>query len=153
MQDALCRMDVKRVALSRGVYQALTYFRWLTEDLIRLPTILCNLVLLQPKLDIYHNSSGHMCEGAVLPGTTTVPRTSQPHPSAAAISPDTMRAHPIVWLVHILTEITYQLISRGQVTNSDLELAGRVLHHTYMTDCFDIHKRTMLSHTDNTAGI
>ena len=41
----------------------------------------------------------------------------------------------------------------GQVTNSDLDMAGRVIHHTYMSDCFDIRQSTTMSQRDNTAGI
>ena len=35
------------------------------------------------------------------------------------------------------------------VTNSDLELAGGLLHFEALAQTFDIHKRTVLSKTEN----
>ena len=53
--------------------------------------------------------------------------------------------------------ITAHLVSwgnpEGQVANSDLELAVRMLHHACMEDCFDIRERTTLSRTDNPPGL
>ena len=39
--------------------------------------------------------------------------------------------------------------TRCQVTNNYLDLAARVIHHTCMDDCFNIHERITLSFTDN----
>ena len=54
-------------------------------------------------------------------------------------------------------DITAQLVSwgnpEGQVTNSDLELLGSVLHHGCMADCFDIREWTTLPLTENMTGI
>ena len=98
-----------------------------------------------------------MYGGAVLQVPTTVPQTPQPQPSAASISLETTGAHPIVWWAHFTTEITSQLVSWGnryvQVTSSDLELVGSILHLIYMRNCFNICKQTILSHTDNTSGL
>ena len=116
-----------------------------------------DLVTLQPTLDVYHNASVYMCGGEVLPGPTTAPRISQPQPSAATKYLNPTGAHPIVLQANFTAYITDQLLSWGnpefQVTNSDLELLVSVLHHTCMANCFDIRKRTMLSHTYNTAGL
>ena len=50
-------------------------------------------------------------------------------------------------------EITAKLVYWGnpesQVTNSELELADRVIQHTFMEDCFDIHDQTTLSRMYN----
>ena len=40
-----------------------------------------------------------------------------------------------------------------QVTNSDLELAGSVIHHSCMADYFDIRRWTTLYRTDNIASL
>jgi hypothetical protein len=37
----------------------------------------------------------------------------------------------------------------GTITNSDLELAGGLLHLDALSHCFDVHKRTVLSKGDN----
>ena len=54
-------------------------------------------------------------------------------------------------------DITDQLVSwdnpEGQVTNSDLDLAGSVIHHTCTADYFDISDQNTLSQTENTAGL
>ena len=113
--------------------------------------------MIQLTLDDYHGTSGYMFEGEVLPGTTEVNRTPQLQPNAVATYPEPAEVHPIIWRAHFTMYIIAQLVSWGklhvQVTNSDLELAGSVLHHVCMTNCFDIRYRTMLSCTDNPAGL
>ena len=63
MQESLCHMEGKRVELTRGVHQDLAYFRWFSEDLVRRPTRLYDLMTLHPTLDGYHYASGYMCGG------------------------------------------------------------------------------------------
>ena len=97
----------------------------------------------------YHNASRYICGGAVLPEPTEVPRTTQQHPKAAAISLDPAGVQPIVCQANFPADITAQLVSwgnpEGQVTNSDLDLEGSVIHHACMADCFGIRKRNTLS--------
>ena len=40
----------------------------------------------------------------------------------------------------------------GTITNSDLELAGGLLHLEAAAQCFDVRGRTLLSRTDNLAA-
>ena len=87
MQEALCHVKVKRVTLSPGVHDALENFKWLAEDVAKRPTRMYKLVPLRPTVDGYHDSSGYMCGGVVLPGPTATPRTFPPHPSAMRPSP------------------------------------------------------------------
>ena len=87
MQDSLHNVEGKRVALTRGVHQALADFQWLAEELCKFPTRLYELVTIYLNLDSYHNTSGYMCGGGVLPVPTAVPWTPQLQPSAAATSP------------------------------------------------------------------
>ena len=62
---------------------------------------------LQPTLDGYHDASGYMCGGSVLPGPTVVLRTPQMQPRSAATSPEPVGAHPIVWWEQVLGELRY----------------------------------------------
>ena len=74
MQEALFHVKGKRVTLSTGVYVALAEFKWLAEDVANRPTRMYELVPLRPTVDGYHNASGYMNGGVVLPGTTDIPR-------------------------------------------------------------------------------
>ena len=135
-------MEGKRVALTRVVHQALADFRSLTEDLSKLPTRLYDLVLIQTMVDSYHDASGYMCIGAVLLVPMEMPRTPQLNPSAAATSLETVGTHSIVWrelfFVNVIARLVIWGNPEGQVTNSDLELAGSVLRHICISNCFDI---------------
>ena len=150
-------MDGKRVALTWGVHQALAEFQWFVEYLGRRPTRLYELMPLHPTLDGYQDAYGYMCGGAVILGPTALTRTPQQQPSAAATSLDPKGAQSIKWRALFPADITTQLVSWGnpedQVTNSDLELVGSVIHHACMANCFDISDRVTLSQTDNTAGL
>ena len=68
-----------------------------------------------------------------------------------------MGAHPIVWWALFSEDMSVSLVSwsnpTGMVTNSDIELAYRVIHHTYMEDCYDVQEQTILSWKDNMAGL
>ena len=82
MLEALRHVNGKRVPLTRGVHEALSDFQWLAEDMASRPTRLFELVPLTPTLDGYHDSSGRMCGGVVLPGPSDAPRVLQNQPSA-----------------------------------------------------------------------
>ena len=77
MQEALRHVNGKRVTLTQGVHEALADFQWLAEDMASRPTRLFELVPLTPTLYGYHDSSGRMCGGMVLPGPSAVPRVLQ----------------------------------------------------------------------------
>ena len=150
-------MGLKIMTLTWGVHQALIDFRWLSENLSRCSARLCELVPLQSTLGGYLDASGYMCGGSVLPRPTVVPRTPQNQPSTVSTSLQPVGAHPIVWQDHFPTEITAQLVLRdnpeGQVTNSYLKVVGSLIHHTCMTDYFNIGERTTMSSIDNTPGL
>ena len=74
MQEALCHKKGKRVTLSTGVHESLEEFKWLAEDMANRPTRMYELVLLRPTMDGYHDASGYMSGGVVLPGLTAIPR-------------------------------------------------------------------------------
>ena len=95
--------------------------------------------------------------GAVILGPTAVPHTLHPQPSAAKTTLDPTGAHPIVWRAQLPEDVSASLVylekPTNQVTNSDLELSGIVIHRTCMADCYDFQERTTLSWTENMAGM
>ena len=115
------------------------------------------LILLRLTLDGYHDATGYMCGGVVLPGPTTIPRELPPQPSAAQTPPNTKGVHPIVWCMPYPKDIVGCLVSwtnpQGKVTNSELELAGDVVHSDCVAQCFVVKERTTLSRNDNTSGL
>ena len=142
MQDALRHVNGKQVTLTRGVHEALADFQWLADDMVSRFTRLLELVPLTPTLDGYHNSSGRMCGGVVLPGPSAVPRFLQKHPSAALPSKDKLTAHPIVWRVLYPQDVVDHLGTYknpwGGINNSDLELARGVFQHCCAADCYEV---------------
>ena len=140
MQEALCHIKGKRVTLSPGVHDALDDFKWLAEDVAKQPTQMYELVPLRPTVDGYHNASGYMCRGVVLPGLTATSRTLPPQPNAVQPSPDPMGAYPIVWRMPFPKDIVESLDRwtnpQGTVNNSELELAGGVVHSDCVAQCF-----------------
>ncbi|KAL3810349.1 hypothetical protein ACHAXA_003078 [Cyclostephanos tholiformis] len=99
MQNALTSRTKGRVALHKGVHDALDDFRWLHRHISTRPTRIAELVPLQPVAEGHHDASA---TGAF-----------------------------------------------GSITNSDLELAGGLLHLDALAHCFDIRERTVLSKGDN----
>ena len=157
MQEALCLVKDKRFTLSTGVHEALSDFKWLAEDVANCPTQMYELVPLRPTVDGYHDSSGYMCGSVVLPGPTAMPRKFPPLPSTARPSPKPNGSHPIVWRMPCPKEIVDSLVSwtnpQLTVNNSELELAGGVVHSDCVAKCFVVTERTTLLHIYNTAGL
>ena len=133
-----------RIRLSKGVHDAMDDFRLLHQDLRRRPTCLYELVLLTPTLVGAHDASGHGAGGVWLPADHAIPRTQQ-------------QTHPIVWRMSFPKHVQQKLSSfknpTGEITNSDLELAGSVLQHEAATQTFDIRERTIYSRSDNTPTV
>ena len=157
IQEALFRVKVKRVTLSKGVHEALADFRWLAEYVANRPTRIYELVLLQPTVNSYHDASGYMCGGVVLPGPTSVPRILPSYPSVAGPSPNPNGDHPIVWRMPFPKYIVDALVSwenpQGTVNNSELELTGGIIYSDCVAQCFVVTDLTVLSRTNNTAGL
>ena len=74
----------------------------------------------------------------MLPGTTTVPRELQAHPSAALPYPYPEYPHLIICRAQFPTDVVANLISwpnpTGGTTNPDFEMAVSVLHHNYVAN-------------------
>ena len=115
------------------------------------------LFLLRPTVDGYHDALGYMCGSVLLPGPTAIPRISLPDPSAVWPSPNPNKAHPIVWRTPFPKDIVDSLVSwtnpQGIVKNSELKLAGGIIHSDCVAQCFVVTECTILSCTENTAGL
>ena len=157
MYDSLCHVKGKRVTLSKGVHEDLAEFCWLVEDVSNCPTRIYDLVPLQPTVDGYHDASGYMCGGVVIPGPTAIPRIFPPQPSSARRSPNPIVSHPIVWRTPFPKDIVNSLVSwtnlQGTVNNLELELMGGIIQSDCVSQCFVVTERTVLSRTDNTTGL
>ena len=138
MKEALRHVNGKRVTLTGGVHEALADFQWLAKDMASRPNCLFELVPLIPTLDEYHDSSGRMYGGVVLPGTSAVPCVLQKQPSAALPSKEILSVHSIFWRAPYPQDIVDRLVTykdpRGDINNSDLELAGGVFQHCCAAD-------------------
>ena len=157
MHEALRHIKGKRVTLTGSVHEALVDFQWLAEDLASRPTHLFELVPLIPTIDGYHDSSGRMCGGVVLPGTLAVPRFLQKQPRDALSSKDKPAAQPIAWRFLYPQDVVDRLVTYkntgGGINNSVLELAGGVFQHCCAADSYDVQELTVLYCTDNYAGM
>ena len=136
--------------LSTGVHEALSDFRWLAEDVANRPMRMNKLVPLRPTMDGYHDASGYMCGGVVLPGPTAIPCSFTPQPRAAQPSPNPNGSHPIVWRMPFPKDILDSLVSwtnpRGAVNDSELELAGGVVHSDCVEKKFGDRMHHIVSH-------
>jgi len=142
LQHALTkRQNRHRIALRRGVHQALDDFRWLVEDLDRRPTRLAEVVPLRPVAEGHHDASGAGAGGVWWPGDNVDAR--------GIVSP----VQPVLWRHPWPQWVRDALVStsnpHGTISNSDLELAGGLMHLDCLAQTFDIRERTVLSRGDN----
>jgi hypothetical protein len=102
--------------------------------------------------------------GVLLPTAMAVPRKIKLFgPSTAGLSGpqfSTSRAsssHPIIWRAKFPASVRKQLVSfknpKGTISNSDLELAGSIVHNVATAKCFDVRERTTLHKSDNTPTV
>merc|ERR1712115_730160 len=140
MQDALANKVGARVALRKGVHQALEDFRWLLRDLSSRPMRIAELVPLLSSAEGHHDASGEGAGGVWFPSGHLAPREGT-------------TGQPVVWRLRWPQRIADLLVTdanpNGTVTNSDLELAGGLIHLEALAQTFDIRERTVLSKTDN----
>ncbi|KAL7526950.1 hypothetical protein ACHAXR_005745 [Thalassiosira sp. AJA248-18] len=131
----------KRITLKKGVHQALDDFRWLAKDLATRPTRIGELIPLSPVADGHHDASGAGAGGVWYPGDNIRPREG------------TNPAQPVLWRLEWPQWVRDALVSSdnplGTITNSDLELAGGLLHLACIVSMFDVRERTVLSRGDN----
>ena len=74
MQSALAAKVGARVALCKGVHQALDDFRWLLRDITSRPTRIAELVPLLSSAEGHHDASGKEAGGVWFPADHLAPR-------------------------------------------------------------------------------
>lgn len=146
MQLALSNKIGSRVNTNKGVHQALDDFRWMLNDIKSRPTRIAELIPLLASALGYHDASGTGAGGVWFPHQSLDPRTK----------PGETPSHtPLVWRYKWPQDIIDALVTddnpNGTITNSDLELAGGLLHLEAIAHHFDVRERTILSKTDNLA--
>ena len=144
MQHALTTHKGARVSLKKGVHQALDDFRWLLKDIASRPTRIAEVVPLNSSAEGHHDASGKGAGGVWFPSSHLKPRGKFGH-------------KPILWRYEWPEDIIANLVTTenpsGTVTNSDLELAGGLIHLEAIVQTFDVRERTFLSKTDNLATL
>jgi hypothetical protein len=145
MQNALSLKTKTRIALHKSVHASLDDFRWLHQDIARRPTRIAELIPLNPCAIGYHDAAGCGAGGVWFANPELVPRSQN------------STSQPLLWRLQWPDDITADLVSdsnpNGSITNSDLELAGGLLHLDAIAQHFDIRERTILSKTDNLATL
>ena len=140
----LNKKSCRRITFHKGVHQALQDFWWLANDIAERPTRIAELIPLPPSALGDHDTSGQGAGGVWFPSATIAPRGAP-------------TADPILWRLPWPKDIIDALITdsnpHGTLNNSDLELAGGLLHLDAAAQNYDIHERTVLSRTDNLATL
>ena len=140
MQFALSNKLKGRVALNKGVHHALDDFRWILSDIENRPTRIAELVPLLASAEGHHDASGLGAGGVWFPAEHLTPRKGFDN-------------NPVVWRIkwpqYIIDRLVTSTNPNGTISNSDLELAGGLLHLDALSQTFDIRERTVLSKTDN----
>jgi hypothetical protein len=140
MQNALALKTGDHLALDKGVHHALEDFQWMQENISTRPTRIAEVVPLPPVAKGHHNASGLGAGGNWFPGPHLAPRSGF------------TSTQPLVWRHQWPDFISSWLVVADNLhgsTNSDLELAGGLLHLDALSQCFDIQERTVLSKGDN----
>ena len=148
MQKALSDSPKTRVALTKGVHQALEDFRWMHKNISSRPTRIAELVPLLSSAIGDHDASGKGAGGVWFPHESLDPRGD----------PTKVPSHdPLLWRLEWPQDIIDKLVTEknptGTITNSDLELAGGLLHLEAICQHYDVRERTLLSRTDNLATL
>ena len=116
LQTALKLKKGARLSLDKGVNDALDNFRWLASDITSRPTIMAEVVPLNPSTEGHHDASAIGAGGVWFPGENLQPR-------------DGYRAGvPVLWRFEWPDYIWDRVVTEdnpdGTITNSDLELGG-----------------------------
>ena len=148
MQHALSQPKKTRIALKKGVHQAIQDFTWMLNDISARPTRIAELIPLSASATGCHDASGEGAGGVWFPHESLAPR---------AIPGTAPSTQPIVWRYRWPQDIIDSLVTEdnptGTISNSDLELAGGLLHLEAIAQNFDVRERTILSKTDNLATL
>ena len=133
-------LDRPRIRLSKTVHAFLEDFRWLAKDLTSRPTRIADLVP-----DAIPATVG-ACDaaGAGMGGVHFVPT-------------DDGRIIPLLWRQPFPQWVRDRLVSfknpDGDVSNSDLELAGSIAQHDILAQHADVREKTIHNCYDNIAAV
>ncbi len=138
MQNALSTQSKGQISLHKGVHDALNDFQWMHSNISTRPTC---MVPLRPVAEGHHDALGAGAGGIWFPGPLLTPREG------------TTPSSPVVWRhqwpLHIKSRLVTDTNPSGSITNSDLKLAGGLLHLDALANCFDIRERTVISKGNN----
>ncbi len=141
MQNVLALKTGGCLALDKVVHHALEDFRGMQESISTRQTQIAEAVPLPPVVEGHHDASGLGTGGIWFPSPHFAPNlgftSTQP----------LVRWHR--WPDFISSWLVTADNLHGSITNSDLELAGGLLHLDALSQCFDIRERTVLSRRDN----
>ena len=109
-------------------------------DIENCPTRISELVPLLASAERHHVASGLEAGGVLFSADHLVPREG-------------FENQPVVWQLkwpqHIIDCLVTSANPSGTISDSDLELAGGLLHLEALPQTFNIRERTVLSKTDN----
>ena len=141
LQNSITYKRKTIVYLSKGFHQALGDFRWIAQDLKSRPTCIVKIFPLFPSVEGHHDDSGKGSGGVSFPGDTIHPWEGW-HTDI-----------PVLWRVEWPEYIARLLVSSdnptGTITNSDLELAGGLIHIEAINQTFDTRELTAVSKGNN----
>ena len=128
----------------KGTHQHLTYFKWLLEHVSKRPTRIAELIPLLPSALGHHEASKFAAGGVWVPTDQLFPCAGYHH-------------RPVVWHHQWPKHIQYILVASkkptGNITNSDLELAGGLLNLQAVYQAYYIQECTLISIMDNLATL
>lgn len=135
LQEALLHVDKDRIRITTAMRDMLTTFEHLADSVVSRPTELAELVPDHPIAIGPHDASAAGMGGVWLPATTNSNVT------------------PILWRAPFPQHIQDRLVSwtnpQGDITNSDLELAGLVAHQDILAQEVNCHGCTQVPLGDN----
>ena len=136
LQEGLRHSDKYRIRITPAMRDQLDDFEHLAHSLSERPTELAEIVPDHPVAAGPHDASGLGMGGAWLPSTTH------------------SNIRPTVWRAPFPDWVRAKLVSfdnhHGTITNSDLELAGLIVHHDVLAQTVNIRGNTLAPLGDNT---
>ena len=150
--------SASRLRLTAAFHDALDDFRALAAALDTRPTRIAEIVPTQPSVTGAHDASGVGAGGVLFSHPSAQPRRVP----VLTLSANGEPVHtsfdgtaPLVWRHTFAPGTRRRLLTfenaSGTVTNSDLELAGSILHHDAAVHAWDLRERTHHAATDNLA--
>ena len=140
IQIDLYKNSRSRIALHKGVHDALDKFRRINNDIYYRPTRIAELFPLLYSAKGYHYTSGLGAVGSLFSSPYLVPWEG-------------FDMWPLLWCFKWPLEIIDRLVTevnpQGTITGSDLEISGGLHHLDALAWTFDIREWMCLSKTDN----